>query len=102
MAAAVLHVNDRGHRRRAPEPPGLHIWGAVQLKLYRFRQTLRIPHELELPDVEVILHEEDDRLLAEILPGLRPLSEGSSETADPRHRPEDVLAGRHLTRKRAP
>lgn len=64
-------------------------------------QALRIPRELEFPGDEVILHKEDDRLivepvarrrsLAEILPGLKPLSEDLPEADDPPARSEDVF-----------
>ena len=60
-----------------------------------------MPRELDFPGNEVILHRQDDRLivepvarrrsLAEILPGLRPLTEDVTETSDPSVRPEDVL-----------
>ena len=62
---------------------------------------MRIPRELEFPGDKVILHREDDRLivepitrrrsLAEILPGLRPLTEDLPDTPDPPVRPEDVF-----------
>ena len=55
-------------------------------------QALRIPRDLEFPGSEVILHKEDDRLivepvarprtLAEILPGLTPLTEDFPEFTD--------------------
>ena len=64
-------------------------------------QALRIPRELEFPGDEVILHKEDDRLivepvarrrtLAEILPELKPLTEGLPEPADPPAQPEDIF-----------
>jgi antitoxin VapB len=64
-------------------------------------QALRIPRELEFPGDEVILHKEDDRLivepvarrrtLAEILPELKPLTEGFPEPADPPAQREDIF-----------
>ena len=77
--------------------------GPCRARLFRNgrNQTLWIPRELEFPGDEVILHKEDDRLivepvarrrsLAEILPGLRPLSEDLPEADDPPARPEDVF-----------
>ena len=77
--------------------------GPRRAKLFRNgrNQALRIPRELEFPGDEVILYKEDDRLivepvarrrsLAEILPGLTPLSEDLPETPDPPVRPEDVF-----------
>ena len=77
--------------------------GSRRAKLFRNgrNQALRIPRELEFPGDEVILHREDDRLivepitrrrsLAEILPGLRPLTEDLPDTPDPPVRPEDVF-----------
>ena len=77
--------------------------GPRRARLFRNgrNQALRIPRELEFPGDEVILHKEDDRLiiepvarrrsLAEILPGLRTLSEDFPEVADPPAQPEDML-----------
>ena len=85
--------------RKASTPPQ----GRRRARLFRngHNQALRIPRELEFPGDDVILHKEDDRLivepvarrrsLAEILPGLRPLSEDLPEAADPPARPEDVF-----------
>ena len=77
--------------------------GPRRARLFRNgrNQALRIPRELEFPGDEVILRKEEDRLivepvarrrpLAEILPGLRPLSEDVPEAADPPALPEDVF-----------
>lgn len=77
--------------------------GPRRARLFRNgrNQALRIPRELEFPGDEVILRKEEDRLivepvarrrpLAEILPGLRPLSEVVPEAADPPALPEDVF-----------
>ena len=77
--------------------------GQRRAKLFRNgrNQALRIPRDLEFPGDEVILHKEDDRLiiepvarplpLAEILAGLRPLTEDLPEASDPPAPPEDVF-----------
>ena len=64
-------------------------------------QALRIPRDLEFPGSEGILHKEDDRLivepvarprtLAEILPGLTPLTEDFPEFTDSPAQPEAIL-----------
>ena len=64
-------------------------------------QALRIPKDLEFPGREVVLHKEDDRLiveqvtrrrtLAEILPGLTPLTEDFPEAPDSPARPESIF-----------
>ena len=83
--------------------PSRQPQGPHRARLFRNgrKQALRIPRELEFPGDEVILQKEDERLivepvarrrsLAEILPGLRPLSEDLPEAADPPARPEDVF-----------
>ena len=83
--------------------PSTQQQGPRHARLFRNgrNQALRIPRELEFPGDEVILHKEDDRLivepvarrrtLAEILPGLRTLSEDFPDMADPPTQPEDVL-----------
>ena len=64
-------------------------------------QAFRIPRDLEFPGSEVILHKEDDRLivepvarprtLAEILPGLTPLTEDFPEFTDSPAQPEAIF-----------
>jgi len=64
-------------------------------------QALRIPRDLEFPGNEVVLHKEDDRLivepvarrrtLAEILPGLSPLTEDFPEASDSPAQPEHIF-----------
>lgn len=64
-------------------------------------QALRIPRDLEFPGSEVVLHKEDDclivepvarrRTLAEILPGLPPLTEDFPEASDSPAQPESIF-----------
>lgn len=64
-------------------------------------QALRIPREFELAAEEVIIHQDDDRLvvepvkrtpsLAEVLATLEPLEEDFPAIADPPTEPEDIL-----------
>ena len=64
-------------------------------------QALRIPRDLEFSGSEVFLHKEDDRLivepvarrrtLAEILPGLRPLTEDFPDAPDSPAQPESIF-----------
>ena len=72
-------------------------------KLFRNgrNQALRIPRDLEFPGHEVVLHKEDDclivepvvrrRTLAEILPGLTPLTEDFPEASDSPAQPESIF-----------
>ncbi len=64
-------------------------------------QALRIPREFELAAEEVIIYQDDDRLvvepvkrtpsLAEVLATLEPLEEDFPAIADPPAGPEDIL-----------
>ena len=87
--------------------PGHHASISPELprraKLFRNgrNQALRIPRDLEFPGNEVVLHKEDDRLivepvarrrtLAEILPGLPPLTDDFPEASDSPAQPEHIF-----------
>lgn len=84
------------HANIAPELPR-------RAKLFRNgrNQALRIPRDLEFPGNEVVLHKEDGRLivepvarrrtLAEILPGLTPLTEDFPDASDSHAQPEPIF-----------
>lgn len=86
--------------------PGQELETTVPVRRARlFRngrnQALRIPREFELAAEEVIIHQDDDRLvvepvkrtpsLAEVLATLEPLEEDFPAIADPPTEPEDIL-----------